>query len=263
MLTFRELTENEIDVRVAQVGDGWVQLLLYKDARVDMAILDETVGPENWTRDHFECKGNLFCRVGINVNYDKPDADERWVYKADCGAETYTEKEKGESSDSFKRACTNWGIGRELYTKIPIFVNLETKKNTNGKGYVMARKNVFHVSYIEIDKELNKIVELQLSDKYNKVAFTWKDENYTPPKKITTGGTLSEIANKVSNAVNTINKMANNKINENIEPPKQEEPKTIKPVSESIRKPIEEENTVNIDNSAGTTISGKTRVRRN
>jgi hypothetical protein len=246
MLKFRELTESEIDVRVAQVGDGWVQLLLYKDARVDMAILDETVGPENWTRDHFECKGNLFCRVGINVNYEK-DGPERWVYKADCGAETYTEKEKGESSDSFKRACTNWGIGRELYTKIPIFVNVETKNNPNGKGYVMAKKNIFHVSYIEIDKDLNKIVEVEISDKYNKKMFSWKDENYE--------STTSETYNVVGKLANLASKIAQ---------PKQEITPVIKPASEIIREPIEEITCKkeHIENSAGTTISGKTRVRR-
>ena len=87
-----------------------------------MSILDETVGPENWQRDHFECKGNLYCKVGINTNYKDAQAVDRWIWKADCGAESRTEAEKGEASDSFKRACVNWGIGRELYTSPPIFV---------------------------------------------------------------------------------------------------------------------------------------------
>jgi hypothetical protein len=225
MLKFRALNKDEIDVRVAQVGDGWVQLLLYKDARVDMSILDETVGPENWTRDHFECKGNLFCRVGINVNYDQPDKPERWVYKADCGAETYTEKEKGESSDSFKRSCVCWNIGRELYTKIPIFINVETKHNSNGKGYVMAKKNAFYVSKIEIDKELNKIIEVEISDKYNNRMFNWVDNNYTPSKK----GILTE---------QPVEKSLNGSMNSN-------------------------KNKVEVqDNQINKTISGKTRVRR-
>lgn len=116
MCKFRDLNADEIEVRIGQASDKGVQLLLYKDARVDMAVLDETVMPENWQREHYECKGNLFCKVGINTNYNKPDAQPLWVWKSDCGAESNTEAEKGEASDSFKRACVNWGIGRELYT---------------------------------------------------------------------------------------------------------------------------------------------------
>lgn len=120
-MNFRDLKANEIDVRVGQVGDGYCTLLLYKDARVDMDILDETVGSLGWQREHYECKGNLFCRVGIYC------VDNGWVWKSDCGTESNTEKEKGEASDSFKRACVNWGIGRELYTAPRISVNCKTK----------------------------------------------------------------------------------------------------------------------------------------
>lgn len=123
-MNFRALTPKETDCRVKSVvqRQNWlgVMLLLYKNARADMNILDETVGPEKWQRDHFECKGNLFCRVGILV--DRPNGSE-WVWKADCGSESNTEKEKGESSDSFKRACINWGIGRELYTAPTIMID--------------------------------------------------------------------------------------------------------------------------------------------
>ena len=114
-MKFRALTAKETECRIGRVlpNRGGVMLLLYKNARADMAILDEAVGAENWQRDHYECKGNLYCRVGIRV--DRPDGGE-WVWKSDCGSESNTEKEKGESSDSFKQACVNWGIGRELYT---------------------------------------------------------------------------------------------------------------------------------------------------
>lgn len=118
MLQFRDLTKDEIDCRVQSVnknGKGLV-LLLYKDARVDQNILDETVGAENWQREHYECKGNLFCRVGIDTSALAENAAPRWVWKSDCGTESNTEAQKGEASDSFKRACFNWGIGRELYT---------------------------------------------------------------------------------------------------------------------------------------------------
>jgi hypothetical protein len=115
MCKFRDLRADEIECRVQQVKDKGLVLLLYKDARVDMNILDETVGSSNWQREHYECKGNLFCRVGIDVGTHEGKA-ERWVFKSDCGTESNTEAQKGEASDSFKRACFNWGIGRELYT---------------------------------------------------------------------------------------------------------------------------------------------------
>ena len=130
MFKFRDLTEKDIDIRVGQIGvyegnNGWATLLLYKNARVDMSILDETVGPENWQRKHYDCKGNLYCSVGIKC-------DNEWIWKDDCGAESFSDKEKGEASDSFKRACVNWGIGRELYTVGPIFVSIPVKKNKKG-----------------------------------------------------------------------------------------------------------------------------------
>ena len=99
-MDFRELRADEIDVRVATINEKGASLLLYKDARCDMRILDES--GVQWQRKHYECKGNLFCSVGIKVG-------EEWIWKDDCGTESYTEKEKGEASDSFKRACFNWG----------------------------------------------------------------------------------------------------------------------------------------------------------
>ena len=126
-IQFRDLTANEIDVRIGQIKPNGIVLLLYKDARCDMAILDETVDAENWEREHYECKGNLFCKVGINTNYAKEGSHPNWVYKSDCGTESNTEKEKGEASDSFKRACVNWGIGRELYTAPFIWVSAKDK----------------------------------------------------------------------------------------------------------------------------------------
>ena len=93
-MKFRDLTANEIECRVQSVKQNGLVLLLYKDARCDMNILDETVGAENWQREHYECKGNLFCRVGIRHL-------DGWVWKSDCGTESNTEAQKGEASDSF------------------------------------------------------------------------------------------------------------------------------------------------------------------
>lgn len=128
MEKFRALAETEIDCRVSTCSEKGVSLLLYKDARCDMKILDETVGAENWQRRHEVINGNLFCNVGIRV-------DGEWVWKQDVGTESYTEKEKGQASDSFKRACFNWGIGRELYTAPFIWIPADkvTLKDTGRK----------------------------------------------------------------------------------------------------------------------------------
>ena len=109
MLTFRDLKASEIDCRISTVKSNGISLLLYKDARVDQNVLDEAVGPFNWQRSHEVIDGNLYCTVSI---YDAEKGI--WVSKQDVGKESYTEKEKGQASDSFKRACFNWGIGREL-----------------------------------------------------------------------------------------------------------------------------------------------------
>lgn len=122
MEKFRALEANEIDCRVSTCSEKGVSLLLYKDARCDMRILDEAVGPECWQRSHEVINGNLFCNVGIKV-------DGEWIWKQDVGTESYTEKEKGQASDSFKRACFNWGIGRELYTA-PYKFNVQIIINT-------------------------------------------------------------------------------------------------------------------------------------
>lgn len=160
-MKFRDLREDEIECRVQSVKENGLVLLLYKDARCDMKILDETVGAENWQREHYECKGNLFCRVGINVSsrIDLSGSDgivdviDHWVWKSDCGVESNTEAQKGEASDSFKRACFNWGIGRELYTAPFIWVNADKCNIKNGKCY-----DKFAVEKIVIeDKQIKAI----------------------------------------------------------------------------------------------------------
>lgn len=131
-LDFRTLRADEIDCRVSQINERGLSLLLYKDARCDMNLLDETVGPMNWTRSH--SRDNANCIVAI---FDEDKVD--WIAKEDTGTESNTEAAKGLASDSFKRACVNWGIGRELYTAPFIWVGAdkcEIKENgtdRNGK----------------------------------------------------------------------------------------------------------------------------------
>lgn len=103
------LTVDQIDFRVHSINKGgYATILVYKDARVDMERLDAVVGPLNWKRHH--TRDNHNCIVSI---FDANKCE--WVSKEDTGTESYAEAEKGLASDSFKRACFNWGIGRELY----------------------------------------------------------------------------------------------------------------------------------------------------
>lgn len=141
-MKFRNLTAREIEVKVKQVYDGGAMLLLYKDARVDFKLLDETVGAENWQRKHEVIDGRMFCSVGIKC-------DGEWVWKQDVGVPSDYEGKKGEVSDSFKRACYNWGIGRELYTAPGIFVKCETEER-NGKHTTKER---FYVEQIIYDND--------------------------------------------------------------------------------------------------------------
>ncbi len=125
----RLLTADEIECRVGTISEKGLSLLLYKDARADMKILDEVFGPKNWQRTHEVIGGNLYCNVQI---YD--EQKKQWISKMDVGTESYTEKEKGQASDSFKRACVSVGIGRELYTAPFIWIpaskcNIQPKDN--------------------------------------------------------------------------------------------------------------------------------------
>lgn len=153
-MKFRKLKASEIDARVSTVNQKGCSLLLYKDARVDQNILDENVGCMNWQRSHQLIGDRLYCTVSIW------DADKnQWISKQDVGTESYTEKEKGQASDSFKRACFNLGIGRELYTAPFIWissskVNLEEK---NGKYTTYDRFKVDEIGY-DKNGNINKLV---------------------------------------------------------------------------------------------------------
>ena len=163
---FRDLKSNEIDVRIAQITENGLSLLLYKDARVDQDILDETVGPMNWQRKH--TRDNANCIVGI---WD--EKKQQWIAKEDTGTESFTEKEKGLASDSFKRACFNWGIGRELYTAPFIWIprdKCNIEKNNQGK---LTCKDKFIVDAIEIKNKI--ITGLSIKNATRKeVVFTGK-----------------------------------------------------------------------------------------
>ncbi|MBQ7046245.1 MAG: hypothetical protein IJN85_00700 [Oscillospiraceae bacterium] len=166
-MKFRDLRADEVECRIGTINEKGLTLLLYKDARCDMNVLDETVGAENWQREHYEVKGNMFCRVGICFDGDT------WVWKADCGTESYTEKEKGESSDSFKRACFNWGIGRELYTAPFIWISAKEYSSTTANNKPSTRDK-FKVVIMDVkDKAITKL-RIDNTSKGTTV-FEWED----------------------------------------------------------------------------------------
>lgn len=142
MIKFRKLKADEVEVRVATVKEKGCSLLLYKDARVDMNLLDETVGAFNWQRRH--CRDNANCIVSI---WD--DTKKQWIEKEDTGTESFTEKEKGLASDSFKRACFNIGIGRELYTAPFIWVTNVNISESKGKFTTYDKFSVTAIDYDE------------------------------------------------------------------------------------------------------------------
>lgn len=165
-LNFRMLNADEIDCRVGTVTDKGVSLLMYKDARVDMRLLDEVVGPMNWKRDHELINGNLFCTVSI-----RDEKTGEWVSKQDVGVESNTEKEKGQASDAFKRACFNWGIGRELYTCPFVWITLaenEWKMGTGGKKQPRTRFYVKDIQYKD-----GKVTKLVIVDDGGRVRYSF------------------------------------------------------------------------------------------
>ena len=135
MIDLKKLKEpldiDHVDFRIQSINKGgYATILAYKNARVDMERLDEVCGPGNWQRDHKELKGNIYCGIGINCEHIDLPGIKNWIWKWDCGSESFTEKEKGEASDSFKRAGFNWGIGRELYSYPVIQVKLNQDEFT-------------------------------------------------------------------------------------------------------------------------------------
>ncbi len=129
----KPLSIQDIDFRIQSINAwGKATILAYKDARVDMNRLDDVVGAEHWKREHFD--NNTRCKVSV-----WNDTIKEWISKEDVGTASMTEKEKGLASDSFKRACFNWGIGRELYDypviKIQLNKSTDTSKPKNGEWY--------------------------------------------------------------------------------------------------------------------------------
>lgn len=160
-LKFRNLNANEIEVRIGASTKKTFTLLLYKDARVDMALLDEVVGVGNWQREHKILGNDIYCRVGIWDN-DKSC----WVWKEDAGSSGSIEVEKSKASDSFKRACVNLGIGRELYTSPEIKI---WKQDENDDSYKYNHYFVKEIAYT--NNEISKLIICE--EKSGEVVFSY------------------------------------------------------------------------------------------
>ena len=160
----RLLRAEEIECRIAMVNEKGLSLLLYKDARVDQRILDETFGAFGWKRSHQCIDGNLYCTVEV---YNKDSGE--WVSKQDVGTTGYTEKEKSQASDSFKRACFNWGIGRELYSAPFIWVPA-AKTSIQKKGDKYISNERFSVSAISFNDN-REIVSLEITDSHGQTVY--------------------------------------------------------------------------------------------
>lgn len=173
----RLLTKEDIEVRVSQTSsyvepDGSqtvkCSLLLYKNARVDMKILDELYTPMGWRRSHRVVNDNLYCQVDV---WDAKKGE--WIGKEDVGVESNTAAEKGEASDAFKRACVNWGIGRELYSAPKITIRLndrEWRQEQDGRIRVTASFSVGEIGY---DAAARTIDSLTVVDRFGNVRYAY------------------------------------------------------------------------------------------
>ena len=186
-LDFRTLKANEIECRVGNTSkdNGVVKgffLLLYKNARVDQCVLDETVGQFNWQCKYYQVKNTMVCSVGINLNYEHEQDQAIWIWKDNGGDDdSQMEQVKAELSDSFKRACFNWGIGRELYYSPKIYVEC---KNGN------TEKSRYSVKVIEYDKNKRITNLVIINDKTKEVVFLYgkgtkvAENGENEPKKV-------------------------------------------------------------------------------
>ena len=176
MKQIRALRPDEIEVRVGGIPTGkdggvaGLRLLLFKEAKTDMNVLDETFGAMMWKREHVLVGNYLTCIVSV-----KDPETGAWVSKQDVGSsDNRTETEKSAFSDSFKRACVSWGIGRELYSAPPIWIKPEDFD-------VVTRNNKFDCNdkfkVSKIESKDGKITALEIfSLKKNRVVFSWEEQ---------------------------------------------------------------------------------------
>lgn len=175
-LKIRLLKAEEIECRINTISEKGVSLLLFKDARVDQKILDETFTPMGWKRTHQFINNSLYCTVEI---WD--EEKKQWIAKQDVGTMSYSEKEKGQASDSFKRACFNWGVGRELYTAPFIWVP-SSRVEIQRKGDKLCCYERFQVQKIGYDGE-QRICELTITGADGRVLYALQKKEEPEPEQ--------------------------------------------------------------------------------
>ena len=171
-INIRLLRADEIECRVATVNEKGASLLLFKDARVDLKILDETFGPLGWQRSHQSIDGNLYCTISL---WDSEK--QQWISKQDVGTKSYSEKEKGQASDSFKRAAFCVGVGRELYTAPFIWIPAAKAKVQKKEDKYVVNEH-FAVSYIAYDSN-REIAALVIKDSKGNVVYSMQQDSRT------------------------------------------------------------------------------------
>ncbi len=198
MIKFPLLQPQDIEVKVKQITKTGALFLLYKTARVDANILDEAVGPMNWTNSYEEIKGNLYCKVGI-----REDATQDFVYKEDCGIESGQDdgnEKKAEASDAFKRCCSKLGIGRELYTSPAIWANVLTEEK-NGKWQLSDKFAKYIVTEIQYDEPTRTITKLVINNAKSGIeVFNWSLATTAAMMKKMNKITANRAAEEVSEA---------------------------------------------------------------
>lgn len=175
----RLLRADEIECRVGTINERGLSLLLYKDARVDQKILDEAFGMYGWERTHQSIEGNLYCTVRI---WDSEKA--QWIEKQDVGTTSYTEKEKGQASDAFKRACVNVGIGRELYTAPFIWIS-SSKANIQKRDNRYTTSEWFQVREISYN-EMREIAAITIVNDRGVVVYEYQEKKNSSKNQNTT-----------------------------------------------------------------------------
>lgn len=171
------LRVDQIDFRVQSINKGgYATILAYKDARADMERLDEVVGPLNWKREH--TRDNHNCVVSI---WD--DDKKQWVSKEDTGTESAAESQKGLASDSFKRACFNWGIGRELYEYPIISIKLNEDEYTSDGNRQRQTWKLRLRDWKWFSEFVGReIVSLKAIDNHGTERFSWTAETVRDPR---------------------------------------------------------------------------------
>ena len=175
----RLLRADEIECRVVTINERGLSLLLYKDARVDQKILDEAFGMYGWERTHQSIEGNLYCTVRI---WDSEKS--QWIEKQDVGTTSYTEKEKGQASDAFKRACVNVGIGRELYTAPFIWIP-SSKANIQKRDNRYTTSERFQVREISYN-EMREIAAITIVNDRGVVVYEYQEKKNSSKNQNTT-----------------------------------------------------------------------------